>query len=197
MTSAPEPRARLFVAVQPEPAAIRDVMRAIEPLRASPDLTELRWNEPEKLHFTLRFLGSQPLSAAGAIEAECAGTAARSAPFNLTLAGGGAFPSPRRASVLWIGATEGAPALCGLAEQLNPRLDALGFEREERAFTPHLTIARSKRPRSLVAPVSALAPLRIETAVRELLLVRSHLGRPSARYEVLERFVLTSAPAAS
>lgn len=194
MTSSPEPRARLFVAVQPEPAAAHRVGEVVASLAKLPEAAELRWVEAEKLHFTLRFLGSLPLSAAGAIGDACAAVAAGCAPFDLTLAGGGAFPSPRRANVLWIGATGGAPALCALAGTLNPRLDALGYERQERAFTPHLTIARAKRSLRLTAAVAALAQLELHTLVRELLLVRSHLGRPAARYEVLARFPLAGTP---
>jgi 2'-5' RNA ligase len=185
-----EPRARMFIAVQPTASAVRGVEKALESIRGLPGASELRWVEPEKLHFTLRFLGSVPVSLRGALAAVCDEVANRHAPFALTLSGGGAFPSQRRASVLWVGATDGADALCALAEALGRGLDALGFEREARAFKPHLTLARSKRPLPLTASVEALAGFRESTGVRELVLVQSHLGKPAARYEVLERAVL-------
>jgi len=182
-----ESRARLFVAVQPVPAAVRGVEDAVQALRGLACASELRWVPPEKLHFTLRFLGSVPVGLRGALAGVCEEVAKRHAPFDLTLSGGGAFPSQRRASVLWVGATDGADALCALAEALGPGLDALGFEREARAFKPHLTLARSKRTLQLTAAVETLAAFRAATAVRALLLVQSHLGKPAARYEVLEQ----------
>lgn len=68
-------------------------------------------------------------------------------PFVLSLGGGGAFPNPRRASVLWLGLREGSDALTALAEDLGPH---------DRPYRPHLTLARANRAHDLRAAIAAL-----------------------------------------
>jgi 2'-5' RNA ligase len=139
---------------------------------------------------TLRFFGSVPIDTPTRIDVTCREVCASQAPFSLALAGAGAFPNPRHGSVLWIGATDGSAALSELATDLNARLDALGLEREERVFKPHLTVARSREPLPLTAAVSALSSVAIPTPIEAVILVRSHLGGPAARYEDLEAYKL-------
>lgn len=187
-------RLRLFVAVVPEPAALDELERAIERARTLPGAQSLRFASRERLHLTLRFLGAVPEPEVDALRRACAEVAASNLAFPLTLAGAGAFSSVARASVVWIGASDGADSLCALAEAVSARIDSLGYAREPRAFTPHLTVARSKRPSAQRATVEALSRGSIQTPVRELVLMRSHLGA-NARYEALEHFGLQVAGA--
>jgi 2'-5' RNA ligase len=190
VTNPTSPKLRLFLAVRPGPAALEALEHRLASVRAGAIGERLRWTDPEKLHLTLRFFGSVASEAVGPIGEVCREACAHTPAFDLSLAGAGAFPSPRRASVLWVGVTEGATELRTLAHTLDPKLDALGFTKEEREFTPHLTVARSRLPLQLTAAIAELSSVSISTRIDELLLVRSVLGRPSARYEVIDRHPL-------
>lgn len=187
---------RTFLAVFP-PAAVRQAAwDALAPLRANS--TPVSWTQPQNLHYTLRFLGE--LGEDGARRAgECAIAAARGhVPFEMTLGGLGAFPDPRRARVLWLGATGGGEALKALARSLEHALRAAGFGRAERAFVPHLTIGRPRRfdqdwTPLLAAPTGAIG--RFE--VRELLLMQSQLSPKGSIYTPLVRAPLEGAQSPS
>ena len=115
------PGRRLFVGV-PLPDSVRDeVGRLVERVRASAaeeaggDGREVRWVRIEGLHLTLRFLGPTLDERRPAVEAAIRTAAARARPFPIRIAGGGAFPSPARPRVLWLGVTGGAEQLAALA----------------------------------------------------------------------------------
>lgn len=135
---------RIFVAVPLDPP-LREAVRALED-RIEAAGARVRWVKPENLHFTLRFLGhigERALEHVRSAVRSCAGTGS----FRITLTGVGAFPSARRPQVIWVGVHDGADGLVNLAERLEEALAARGFPREDRAFTPHLTLARVKDPR--------------------------------------------------
>jgi RNA 2',3'-cyclic 3'-phosphodiesterase len=122
------------------------------------------------------------------LEERLAEAAARCRPFEVVVRGLGAFPSPRRARVLWVGLDDADGRLAELAEAVREAI-AAEFPPDRRPFSPHVTVARCEPPAAL--PMRDLAAtLRIGSfAVGEMSLVRSHLGaRP--RYETLARFPL-------
>lgn len=190
MPNPPATQLRLFLAVRPDTAALERLAQAITPVRGIPPAERLRWTEPDKLHLTLRFFGSVSTDSPGPIGEVCREACAAVPAFELQLRGAGAFPNARRASVLWIGASRGGDVLRELVNRIDPKLDQLGFEREAREFTPHLTLARSKRPLQLTAAIEALAALSITTPIDALHLVRSILGGSAARYEVIDTYPL-------
>lgn len=130
-----------------------------------------------------------------------------SRPFDLTVTGLGAFPNPRQPRVIWVGLERdaGYEALTGLFEDLDAALTARGFPREERAFSPHITLARA-RDRISVGERrelgTALAAAAEKTHVDErfrvtgLTVMRSDLGSGGPRYTPMARYTL-GAPAAS
>jgi 2'-5' RNA ligase len=108
------------------------------------------------LHVTVKFLGPVKASAVEAIRDRLARDLAARPPFELEARGLGAFPSPARARILWAGLAP-SPGLAALADAVEGGMEALGFAREERAFHPHLTIARVKQGESGPAVAAALA----------------------------------------
>ncbi len=117
------------------------------------------WVRPENLHLTLRFLGEidedQVQAAGERLERDSRGRS----PFVLALDGAGAFPNPRRASVIWAGV---GPLVGGLSEiqALTERVAAgIGLKPENRPFRPHLTLARVRRPAEAGELGRALAAL--------------------------------------
>jgi 2'-5' RNA ligase len=134
---------RLFFAAELDTRLADDLEQAIAPLRVlEPNLA---WVVPDKRHLTLRFLGDVEEAALPALVATTDRLAATHRPFDMELGGVGAFPSLRRARVLWIG-VEQEPRLELLHHDLELALEPLGHELEGRPFRPHVTLARVRTP---------------------------------------------------
>lgn len=179
---------RLFVAVD-VPERVKAALEAavVDPLRAA--VAGARWTRPEGRHLTLKFLGEVPdervAAVAGALHGAASGHSAYDASFERL----GCFPNPRRARVLWVGLGEGAERTAAVAESVESALGPLGFPRESRRFTAHLTLARFKVP-GPVGELDASAAPADRFVVDEIVLFRSQLHPHGARYTALERFRL-------
>jgi RNA 2',3'-cyclic 3'-phosphodiesterase len=129
---------RLFIAITP-PTDVRErIMRVIEelkPLSRSP-----RWVRPEGLHLTLKFLGEVEELQMPEVKASLKDISASKA-LDLRFHGVGTFPKHERPRVIWA-AVEESTALSALAEALVTLFEPLGFRREDRDFSPHITLAR-------------------------------------------------------
>lgn len=178
---------RLFVAAD-VPDSVRDQLASlVSPWKER--LPHGRWVPPENWHVTLKFLGAVwPRLHEWVIEV-IERAASEHGPFQSSLAGLGAFPTPRRARVLWAGLEDEGGGFARLAGSLDRGL-ATEFEPEGRPFTPHLTVARFDPPTPL--PEAALATdIRSDPfPVDRVVLYRSHLRRPAPRYEPLREFPL-------
>lgn len=128
---------RLFIALD-IPDEIRErITRFVEGVSGfAPDA---RWAKPESLHVTLKFIGEQPDDAAESIR-RALSTIQTGAP-EIHFRGYGFFPTARSARVFWIG-MEATPQLAALAAVIDGKMPALGIPKEDRAFSPHLTLAR-------------------------------------------------------
>jgi RNA 2',3'-cyclic 3'-phosphodiesterase len=106
----------------------------------------LKWSSPELLHITLRFLGNVPAARLSLVEDAARAAAAQTQPFSLHLSGLGAFPTGRSPRVIWVGLERdaGYATLEHLFIAAEDCLDASGFGRESRAFSPHITLARTR-----------------------------------------------------
>jgi len=179
-------RLRLFVAVDIPTNLLEDLNASLAPLRARPEVSSARWTTAANQHVTLKFLGWVDDEAVDPVAAAVASVASSHEPATITLAGLGAFPSERRARVLWAGLDDPAGLLMSLASGLEAALVPLGFGTEKRGFRPHLTVARFKPPASLAGVLSeerGVTPARFD--VDHLVLYRSHLHPKGASYEVL------------
>ena len=175
---------RLFVAVE-LPATVKDELdHAVDALR--PSLPGARWVPRENLHLTVSFLGEVADERVDSIVAALREGLAASASFIATLAGSGAFPSTRRARVLWAGLESPEGRLTSVADACVHALELVGFPTESRAWTAHVTVARFRVPgdvsRALPIP---LAP--VGFPIEAVTLFRSRLGRPAPRYEAIAR----------
>ncbi len=142
---------RSFIAVFLDPATRARVAAFQERLAGTG--ADVKWVEPHNLHLTLKFLGDvEPtrLDEIGrALEAAASGTRQ----FELGIAGAGVFPNARNPRVVWLGVREGREALLDLARRVEHAMEALGFPRDEKGFSPHLTIGRVRSPRNAQALV--------------------------------------------
>src|SRR5579864_3087130 len=129
---------RIFIALD-IPAEIR--ARMLEYLeRTRPLAPEARWARPEGLHVTLKFIGET--SDQRVEEIKSALESVKTTSFAVNFWNVGFFPNPRSPRVFWIG-VEGGEELSRLAAAIDRQTGDLGFPREERAYHPHLTLARS------------------------------------------------------
>jgi RNA 2',3'-cyclic 3'-phosphodiesterase len=181
---------RTFVALNlPVPVRQR-LAAALEPLRER-DLS-VRWLRDDGLHLTLKFLGDIEGSEVRRIDDVLRGIAAAHAPLVLELAGLGAFPSLRRASILWTGVTDEA-GLMRLQRDLELALSRLGYPRETRPFRPHITVGRTRngaRPPD-IERLAATFDYNDRAQVDTMELMRSHLGPGGSVYEPLLRVPLS------
>jgi 2'-5' RNA ligase len=173
---------RLFVALD-IPEEVRTALGAlIEKLR--PACRNARWVRIEGAHITLKFIGEAPAEKAEGIKTALASVAFPS-PIKIFFHGLGFFPSERRPRVLWAG-MEAGDELGALAAAVETALEPLGIAREQRAFSPHLTLARFDSPsdlHQLHAAVAAAGPLEFGgTISKEIHLYQSVLKRGGAEY---------------
>ena len=136
---------RLFYAVQLSDAVMAEVAAYVEALRAEVDETQVGWEPPAKLHFTLKFLGDVDVDELHMEALARAAEVARDiAPFGLSPGALGVFPDDAAPRILWLGVDVGADALVDLATKLEAMLAREGYPREARPYRPHLTLARAK-----------------------------------------------------
>jgi len=191
---------RLFVALDIDEEIRTRIAQFTDGIRGfAPDA---RWVSAESLHLTLKFIGEWPAERLDELKAAL--VAVRGQPTEVTFSGTGFFPAPKSARVFWIGINAG-PELAALAGAVDAATSALGIESEKRAFTPHLTLARtgSGRPqrmssdcanssfRRLQEKLAAMsAPAFGTMTPREFFLYESKLSPKGAVYTKLESFSL-------
>jgi RNA 2',3'-cyclic 3'-phosphodiesterase len=193
---------RIFIALDLDDAIRQRLDRFIEGVRGfAPDA---RWVLPESLHITLKFIGEKPAEMIEDIKRALAGVEV--APFDLSLEGYGFFPTAKSPRVFWVG-IESGPQLLQLANAVDEMTSALGIPKEQRRFSPHLTLARGggdsgapgwrkgDRPNRnfqlLLEKLSRFAAPEFGTmTAREFFLYQSQLMRGGSRYTKLERFAL-------
>lgn len=182
---------RLFFAV-PVPGEARErVGELIDRVQGSvgDGTARIRWVRVDGLHLTLRFLGPTPEDRVAPLSAAADSLARADAPFDVSLAGGGAFPSLARPRSLWVGVSAGADRLANLADGLTAAAGECGLVLDTRPFTPHLTLGRTDGVRLGPAAATALQEsardLDVHFTVDRIVLFRSFLGNGPARYEAL------------
>lgn len=179
---------RLFVALD-IPEDVRAALREfVQPLRAK--WPRIRWTRPEGQHVTLKFLGEVGEERLEAIVSLLAPLRS-SEPVTMNFHGIGFFPQPRHPRVLWVG-VEGSANLQPLAAEVEGALVTAGFPAEQRAFRPHLTLARF-RPEDDTAGLREALTAYVgagfgSATASEYILFRSRLKPGGAEYTPLERF---------
>jgi RNA 2',3'-cyclic 3'-phosphodiesterase len=193
---------RLFVALDIDDEIRERIARFVEGVQGfAPDA---RWVKPESLHVTLKFIGEQPDAAVARIKEALATINARGT--EIYFRAYGFFPTAKSARVFWVG-MEAGPELASLAVAIDDKTATLGIPEEERAFSPHLTLARaggrSGSPRRmngdrsnrvfqrLQEKLAALAaPEFGAMTARTFFLYQSQLSPKGSKYTKLERYEL-------
>jgi RNA 2',3'-cyclic 3'-phosphodiesterase len=159
----------------------------------------VKWVSPESMHLTLLFLGEVDDRELHPVCKAVKEVAAGEPPFPLRVSGLGAFPTTRRPKVLWAGLVDGVEPLQRLNAALEERMLDLGcYRKEERGYTPHLTLGRVKGDADSFA-IAAEIPKRLaweggRFAVDEVLVFSSEMERDGPVYTVIGRAPLTGKP---
>lgn len=108
----------------------------------------IAWVDPERLHVTVRFIGTVEDDRAAAVDDALTPTVPLE-PFACTLAGTGCFPGRGQPRVVWAGVTSGLPNLVALEHEVSRRLTGIGLEPDWRPYAPHLTLGRVREAAGL------------------------------------------------
>jgi RNA 2',3'-cyclic 3'-phosphodiesterase len=135
---------RAFIAIQLSDELRRQIGSVQEKLRR--ELAgRIGWTNPNGIHLTLKFLGDIRESQIQPLQEVLQRAAVSAQPFSLEARGVGAFPNPRAPRVIWVG-LHGSDGDMEVLRHLQAAIEdgtaELGFQKEARAFTPHLTLAR-------------------------------------------------------
>lgn len=155
----------------------------------------LAWVAPDRMHLTVRFLGEVDPGRVPAIAAALADPFAIPA-FVLSLGLPGVFPARGAPRVVWVGVDEGRTALVAVEQEMSGRLERAGIAREERPFSPHLTLARVREPGGLRAAdllAGVGAPRGGRGIVDAITLFESRLSPQGPTYTALQRTPLHQA----
>jgi 2'-5' RNA ligase len=147
----------------------------------------VKWESQDKLHVTLKFLGEIEESIVGKIQDILEELLLIYSPFEMTISTFGGFPNLKNPRVLFIGLSENH-GLIRLQSEIEERLEALGFKKERRIFTPHITVGRIKgRARSKGA---LHFPNNTPFLITQIAVMRSELSPHGSKYTPLSVFRL-------
>jgi RNA 2',3'-cyclic 3'-phosphodiesterase len=181
---------RAFVAIFP-PSEVREALfGAAQNLAASRDF---RLVGPEKIHLTLKFLGDVAERDLESVKQALKPIQNRHDPFEVSTSNFGAFPSEKKARILWAGIEEGSEHLRATAENVENLLEPAGFERENRPYVPHLTLGRT-RARRTTLDIAATSPPALRFTVPGVDLVESAPGKNRVTYSILASYPFAPGP---
>ena len=195
---------RIFIGIDLDEEVRARISRFLEGVQGF--APEARWVRPESLHITLKFIGEQTPEQVEAITERL--RRVEGSAFEINTSGYGFFPTAKAPRVFWIGIQAG-PELAALADRVDTAVAELGIPREDRAYSPHLTLARaggrsgSPKWRKGDGPNPAFAVLDKRLAAmgeidfgamtaREFILYQSQLSASGSKYTKLQRFPLNA-----
>ena len=178
---------RTFIAFRLPENIISHIRRIQEKIKACG--FRMGWVLPENIHLTLKFLGEIPKQDIDMVSQAMAETASLYSPISFSAKGIGVFPTVKRPRVLWIGLSGDTYPLIRMQKDLEERLDAVGFPKEDRGFKAHLTLGRAKGeidPKKLVEVMEKFSKAESERFIADkLILFRSELRPGGAVYSEL------------
>jgi 2'-5' RNA ligase len=183
---------RTFCAIELPPEVRVQLQDHARRLREVVPDASASWSNPENIHLTLKFFGDIAKDDLTRIS-DAAARVAESSTFQVEIGGTGVFPKASRPQVLWIGVEDSSGGLSELQRRFEQECAKVGFAIEDRAYKPHLTIARIRRPDGArrLAETHLQTEFRFtEIRVSELVLFRSELSPNGSRYTAISRHTL-------
>jgi len=133
---------RTFIAIDFD-EAVRRQLGAIQ-MRLKPKCPKVKWVDPRQIHLTLKFLGEIAEGQVAAVGEALNALARECRPFEVKVEGLGCFPPGGGVDVLWVGLKDLSGQLAACQAKCEDLIEPLGFPRERRRFSPHLTLARNR-----------------------------------------------------
>lgn len=182
---------RCFIAIELPPELKSNISFHMQKLISTN--ADVKWVIPENLHLTLKFLGNTPEEKIADISKRLATIANSYSNFPLYFSGAGAFPNIKSPRVIWFG-TKDAKEIIKLQEDIEDGMVGFGFKKEERRFTPHLTLGRVRSFKNKDLLINELATLKDmdfgKIEVAGVALMKSELKPGGAVYQRLAEFTL-------
>jgi 2'-5' RNA ligase len=179
---------RVFCAVDLPDNVPALLMDHIKRLRAMVPNAEASWSREENIHLTIKFLGQISVSRVGDLSSAAARTAAGCSPFSISVEETGVFPNYGKPRVLWIGVKDESGKLAELHTRFEKECAREGLPVEARSFSPHLTIARLRKPqfaRALGTAHEGMTFKRVPVRVEQFSVIRSGPGSSGSKYTVI------------
>lgn len=155
------------------------------------------WVSSNNIHVTLKFLGDVPIGDIDSIRDIISAVAKNYSPFDAAIKGTGVFPDPRSPRVVWVGVDTGKEKVKNIYMDLEERLVSIGIPKEERSFTPHLTLGRVKYIKDVKRFTEGISKHKEDLfgnfMADSISLIKSTLTPKGSVYEVLYRIHLMSA----
>ncbi len=179
---------RAFIAIELIPEILEQLDRISKEIRQKSGTHAVRWVPAANIHLTLKFLGDVSVNNL-ALLTDALSTEVKLHPrFTISIGGLGAYPKVRTPRVVWVG-VEGPEPLYTLQRSIEMQMERLGYERDPRDFSPHLTlgrVSRSARPDEIHRVSEALEDYKVGfiglNPVNEVRLYQSDLRPQGAIY---------------
>lgn len=156
----------------------------------------VRWVRHDGIHLTLKFIGEIETSQLDEIASAIEKVIKNYKPFKIKLAGKGAFPNFNRPKVFWIGISEVENTIRQIQGDIESALEELGYPREERGFSPHLTLGRVKfqdpTVNKIALELERMKIDEIEFTLSEVVIMQSDLQPNGALYTPLRKIEIPS-----
>jgi len=140
---------RTFIALNLSDETKEELSRIQEEFKKAD--ADVKWNKPHNIHITLKFLGDIDETKVSEIKSVLDSISRESKPFDISLFKLGAFPSLNQVRVLWVGIDKGCSEVDQIAASVENNLEKIGFLKEDRPFSAHLTLGRVKSGRNKAA----------------------------------------------
>jgi len=177
---------RAFIAIELSDEMKDELSRLQDKLK--PADSDVKWVKPENSHLTLKFLGDIDDDVLGKIKNILDDIARANKVFNMTLFKAGAFPNLNRIRVIWVGIDESSSSIHEIAKSLEAKLEGIGFLKEDRPFSAHLTLGRvrsGKNKEKLKDLLNSVEVQTVNASVDHITLFQSTLTQKGPIYTPL------------
>jgi len=182
---------RSFIAINLDDSLRNEIDRATAGLKSGN--CDVKWVPPANLHITLKFLGEIPEDTVTELKETLLSIASHHESFAFNLKGVGIFPDKKRPRVIWIDLLE-SEKLIKLQKEVENSLLTIGFNKEDRPFSPHLTIGRIRSSAGKESLLRAVETLKDKDfgniGVNKVSLMKSDLKPGGAQYTTIAEFAL-------
>ncbi len=183
---------RTFIAVD-VPENVKEKIFELEKELARTVVEGVKWEEKEKFHITLKFLGDLSEDAIDSIYEVLSESLKGFGKFSVIYKGVGCFPEIKNLRVIWVGCEDPSGKLFKLREIVEEKMSELGFEREDKEYHPHITLGRVKKPKNISNLIKKIESINFESEageVAEVLIMKSDLKPSGSVYTVLKKIKL-------